>query len=36
MVTDLDLDGAGPASISFTDPDENPILIDQFFPKPGS
>lgn len=36
MVTDLDLDGAGPASISFTDPDGTPILIDQFFPKPGS
>lgn len=36
MVTDLDPDGAGPASISFTDPDGNPILIDQFFAKPGS
>ena len=36
MVSDLDPDGAGPASISFHDPDGNPILIDQFFPKSGS
>ena len=35
MTTDLDPDGDGPASIAFVDPDGNPILIDQFFPKPG-
>jgi hypothetical protein len=26
-----DADSAGPASITLTDPDGNPILIDQFF-----
>ena len=36
MLTDLDPEGTGPASVAFEDPDGNPILIDQFFPKPGS
>lgn len=36
MATDLDPDGTGPASIAFLDPDGNPVLIDQFFDKPGS
>lgn len=36
MTTDLDPDGDGPASVAFLDPDGNPVLIDQFFPKPGS
>lgn len=36
MTTDLDPDGTGPASIAFLDPDGNPVLIDQFFPRPGS
>ncbi len=34
MVTDTDPKATGPASIVITDPDGNPILIDQFFPKP--
>ena len=33
---DLDPKSTGPAHISFLDPDGNPILIDQFFPKPNS
>ncbi|MEM7414121.1 MAG: VOC family protein [Gemmatimonadota bacterium] len=36
MTSDLDPEGTGPASIAFLDPDGNPVLIDQFFPKPGS
>jgi catechol 2,3-dioxygenase-like lactoylglutathione lyase family enzyme len=36
MTSDLDPDGTGPASIAFLDPDENPILIDQFFARPGT
>lgn len=36
MTTDLDPEGTGPASVAFLDPDGNPILIDQFFPKPES
>ena len=36
MTTDLDPDSTGPASIAFVDPDGNPVLIDQFFPKPVS
>ena len=36
MTTDLDPDETGPASVAFMDPDGNPVLIDQFFPKPGS
>jgi len=36
MVTDLDPESTGPASIAFADPDGNPVLVDQFFPKPGS
>lgn len=36
LTTDLDPDESGPASIAFLDPDGNPILIDQFFPRPGS
>lgn len=35
IVTDTDPDGNGPASIVIVDPDGNPILVDQFFPKPG-
>ncbi len=34
MTTDTDPDGTGPASIVFLDPDGNPVLVDQFFPKP--
>jgi catechol 2,3-dioxygenase-like lactoylglutathione lyase family enzyme len=36
ITTDTDPDGTGPASIAFVDPDGNPILIDQFFPRPAS
>ena len=36
MTTDTDPDGTGPAHIAFLDPDGNPVLIDQFFPKPES
>ncbi len=36
MTSDLDPNETGPASIAFLDPDGNPVLIDQFFPKPGS
>lgn len=36
MTTDTDPDGTGPASIVMVDPDGNPILVDQFFPRPGS
>jgi lactoylglutathione lyase len=36
MTNDLDPADAGPASIAFLDPDGNPVLIDQFFPKPGT
>lgn len=36
MATDTNPDGAGPASIVFVDPDGNPILVDQFFPRPES
>ncbi|NNF27288.1 MAG: VOC family protein [Gemmatimonadetes bacterium] len=36
MTTDTDPDGTGPAHIAFLDPDGNPVLIDQFFPKPDS
>ena len=36
MTSDLDPDGTGPASIAFLDPDGNPVLVDQFFAKPGS
>lgn len=35
ITTDTDPDGTGPASIVLVDPDGNPILIDQFFPRPG-
>ena len=35
MSTDTDPDGTGPASIVVVDPDGNPILVDQFFPRPG-
>lgn len=35
MATDTDPDGTGPASIVFMDPDGNPVLVDQFFPRPG-
>lgn len=36
MSTDTDPEGSGPAHIVVVDPDGNPVLIDQFFPKPGS
>ena len=36
MTTDTDPNGTGPAHIVLHDPDGNSILIDQFFPKPGS
>ena len=36
MTTDTDPEGTGPAHIAFIDPDGNPILIDQFFPKPSA
>jgi hypothetical protein len=36
LTTDTEPDGNGPAHIAFTDPDGNPLLIDQFFLKPGS
>lgn len=36
IATDTDLDGTGPAHIILEDPDGNAIMIDQFFPKPGS
>lgn len=36
LSTDLDPDDDGPAHIACVDPDGNPILIDQFFPRPGS
>ena len=32
IMDDLDPEGTGPASITFLDPDGNPVLIDQFFP----
>ena len=35
MTTDLDPESDGPAHIAFLDPDSNPVLIDQFFPRPG-
>ncbi|MDE2794283.1 MAG: VOC family protein [Gemmatimonadota bacterium] len=34
MSTDTDPNGTGPASIVLVDPDGNPILVDQFFPRP--
>ena len=36
MTSDTDPGGTGPASIAFEDPDGNPVLIDQFFPRPRS
>ena len=36
IANDTDPNGTGPASIVVLDPDGNPILVDQFFPKPGS
>ena len=36
MTTDTDVQGTGPAHIAFEDPDGNPVLVDQFFPKPGT
>ncbi len=32
---ETDPEGTGPAHIMLTDPDGNPILIDQFYPRPG-
>ena len=34
LTNDLDPDDAGPAHVTFFDPDGNALLIDQFFPKP--
>ena len=34
ITTDTDPEATGPASIVVVDPDGNPILIDQFFPRP--
>ena len=34
VTADLDPEGTGPASITLVDPDGNPVLIDQFFPRP--
>ena len=34
--TDTDPAGTGPAHVTFRDPDGNAILIDQFFPQPGT
>ena len=34
LTTDTDPEGTGPAHIAFLDPDGNPVLIDQFFPRP--
>ena len=36
MSTDTDPEGTGPAHIVVVDPDGNPVLVDQFFPRPGS
>ena len=36
LTTDLDPDSTGPSHVAMEDPDGNPILIDQFFPKPGT
>ena len=36
MSTDTDPNGNGPAHIVFEDPDGNTIMVDQFFPRPGS
>lgn len=36
LSTDTDPDGTGPASIVLLDPDGNPVLVDQFLPRPGS
>lgn len=36
MATPTDPDASGPAHVAFEDPDGNAILIDQFFPRPGS
>jgi len=36
LTTDLDPEGTGPASLTFLDPDGNPVLIDQFFPAPNT
>jgi catechol 2,3-dioxygenase-like lactoylglutathione lyase family enzyme len=36
MITDTDPEGTGPAHVAFVDPDGNAVLIDQFFPRPGS
>ena len=36
MQSDTDPEATGPASSSIKDPDGNPVLIDQFFPKPGT
>ena len=36
LTDDLDPDGTGPAHLTLVDPDGNRVLIDQFFPRPGS
>jgi catechol 2,3-dioxygenase-like lactoylglutathione lyase family enzyme len=35
LTTEADDTGTGPASLTFLDPDGNPILIDQHVPRPG-
>ena len=36
LTTDTDPDASGPGHITFRDPDGNAVLIDQFFPRPGT
>ena len=36
LTADTEPDGTGPAHIALLDPDGNALLIDQFFPKPGT
>ena len=36
LTADTDPDGTGPAQVTLRDPDGNAILIDQFYPKPGT
>ena len=35
-IESADPESTGPAHITLEDPDGNPILVDQFFPRPGS
>lgn len=36
LTSDTEPDGTGPAHLTFEDPDGNPVLIDQSFPKPST